>query len=170
MQATFETPVGPMTAVVSDAGVKSLTFGAEARALPARYDRDEASPTTERAAEILAAVEKQVHAYFAGELKAFDLPLAPDGTAFQKEVWKTLQAIPFGSTTTYGKLAEQLGDANRSRAIGAANGRNPIAVVVPCHRVIGADGSLTGFAGGLAIKRFLLDHETAQCDLFAGIE
>jgi methylated-DNA-[protein]-cysteine S-methyltransferase len=101
----------------------------------------------------------QLEAYFAGELRRFDLPLAPEGTPFQREVWSALTAIPYGETVSYGELARRLGRPAASRAVGAANGQNPIPIVIPCHRVIGADGSLTGFGGGLAIKRRLLDLE-----------
>ena len=101
----------------------------------------------------------QLDAYFAGRLQRFDLPLAPEGTPFQREVWSTLRAIPYGETVSYGELARQLGRPAASRAVGAANGRNPIPIVIPCHRVVGADGSLTGFGGGLAIKRRLLELE-----------
>jgi len=101
----------------------------------------------------------QLNAYFAGELKEFDLPLAPAGTLFQQTVWQQLQAIPYGKTSTYGELAAQIGKPTASRAVGAANGRNPIPIVIPCHRVIGANGKLTGFSGGLHIKRALLSLE-----------
>jgi methylated-DNA-[protein]-cysteine S-methyltransferase len=108
-----------------------------------------------------AAVTDQLGAYFAGELRTFDLPLAPAGTEFQRRVWRALTTIPYGETTTYGELAEAIGHPGSARAVGAANGRNPIAIVVPCHRVVGADRSLTGYAGGLDAKRTLLDIEGA---------
>jgi methylated-DNA-[protein]-cysteine S-methyltransferase len=108
-----------------------------------------------------AAATDQLAGYFAGELTDFDLPLAPAGTAFQLRVWAALRTIPYGQTTSYGELAGQLGNPGASRAVGLANGRNPIAIVVPCHRVIGADGRLTGYGGGLDRKRWLLDHELA---------
>ncbi len=101
----------------------------------------------------------QLRGYFAGELKQFDLPLAPAGTAFQRRVWSALRGIPYGETRSYGELARDTGNGKASRAVGAANGRNPIPVIIPCHRVIGGDGSLTGFGGGLDTKRFLLDLE-----------
>lgn len=116
----------------------------------------------------------QLTAYFAGELTQFALPLAPQGTPFQQEVWAYLQTIPYGRTTTYGAIAEALGKPNASRAVGAANGRNPIAIIIPCHRVIGSDGKLTGYAGGLKIKEALLGLErngrlgtTQQLTLFS---
>ena len=111
------------------------------------------------AAAPFPAARAQLAAYFAGRLTAFDLPLAPPGTEFQRRVWAALAAIPYGTTTTYGDLARQLGSPNGSRAVGLANGRNPIAIIIPCHRVIGADGSLTGYGGGLPRKAVLLDLE-----------
>ncbi|MCP4362119.1 MAG: methylated-DNA--[protein]-cysteine S-methyltransferase [Chloroflexi bacterium] len=106
-----------------------------------------------------ADVTQQLDAYFVGELQQFDLPLAPQGTPFQLTVWQALQTIPFGQTTTYGKLAQQIGKPKASRAVGVANGRNPLPIVIPCHRVIGSDGSLTGYGGGVEIKEALLNLE-----------
>jgi methylated-DNA-[protein]-cysteine S-methyltransferase len=105
--------------------------------------------------------------YFAGERKSFDLPLDMRGTPFQKNVWEALLAIPFGETRSYGQLARQLGNPQSTRAVGAANGRNPISIIVPCHRVIGASGKLTGFAGGLDVKARLLELEKKGESLFA---
>jgi methylated-DNA-[protein]-cysteine S-methyltransferase len=102
---------------------------------------------------------KQLDAYFAGDLTQFDLELRPRGTPFQQAVWSALREIPFGTTCAYGQIAEQVADRTKTRAVAAAIGRNPIGIVVPCHRVVGADGSLTGYAGGLDRKRWLLDHE-----------
>ena len=102
---------------------------------------------------------QQLDAYWAGDLFDFDLPLAPGGTPFQNKVWAALRTIPYGTTVSYGDIARKIGSPTASRAVGAANGRNPIAIVVPCHRVIGANGTLTGYAGGLDMKRALLDHE-----------
>ena len=102
---------------------------------------------------------QQLDAYWAGELFDFDLPLAPAGTPFQKKVWCALQEIPYGKTVSYGEIAREIGAPTASRAVGAANGRNPIAIVVPCHRVIGSTGKLTGYAGGLDMKEHLLAHE-----------
>lgn len=107
----------------------------------------------------LAPAREQLVAYFAGERRTFDLPLAPRGTPFQLSVLRALAEIPYGVTCTYGDIARHLGQPTASRAVGAANGRNPLAIVLPCHRVIGGDGSLTGYAGGLAAKRWLLRHE-----------
>jgi methylated-DNA-[protein]-cysteine S-methyltransferase len=120
-----------------------------------------AGPGWRRSPAALAAAASQLRAYFAGELRAFDLPLAPVGTPFQRAVWDALRAIPYGETTSYGELAALLGRPGSARAVGAANGRNPIAIVVPCHRVIGADRTLTGYAGGLDAKRTLLRLEGA---------
>jgi len=122
-------------------------------------------PEPSRADEIVddeAACEsavRQLTEYFAGVRRSFDLPLAPEGTAFQRSVWNELLQIRFGEHTSYGELARRLGRPDSARAVGAANGSNPIAIVIPCHRVIGRDGSLTGYGGGLPIKRWLLDHE-----------
>ena len=107
----------------------------------------------------LRQVKAELAAYFAGELTVFSVPLAPHGTPFQQRVWARLQTLPFGTTTTYGALATALGDAHAMRAVGLANGRNPISIIIPCHRVIGADGTLTGYGGGLHRKRWLLAHE-----------
>lgn len=106
----------------------------------------------------------QLKAYFAGRLRVFDLPLAPEGTAFQERVWSALQTIPYGETLSYGGLAQRIGKPTAVRAVGSANGRNPIAIIIPCHRVIGADGSLTGFGGGLPVKRALLALEGSLPD------
>jgi methylated-DNA-[protein]-cysteine S-methyltransferase len=104
----------------------------------------------------------QLDAYFAGELIEFDLPLAPQGTPFQMRVWQELEKIPYGSTATYGQIAQRIGQPKAMRAVGLANGRNPLAIVIPCHRVIGAGGSLTGYGGGLDRKRWLLDLESRR--------
>jgi methylated-DNA-[protein]-cysteine S-methyltransferase len=112
-----------------------------------------------RADHAFTATREQLDAYFAGDLERFDLPLAPAGTAFQLRVWDELQRIPFGETISYSELAERIGNPRTVRAVGLANGRNPISIIVPCHRVIGADGSLVGYGGGLERKRWLLEHE-----------
>lgn len=110
----------------------------------------------------VAAVAEQVGAFFRGERTGFDLPLAPEGTEFQQRIWQALLAIPFGETRSYGELARSLGMPGASRAVGRANGANPIALIVPCHRVIGSDGSLTGYAGGVDLKRRLLAFELSH--------
>jgi methylated-DNA-[protein]-cysteine S-methyltransferase len=108
---------------------------------------------------VLSAARTQLDQYFAGQRRDFDLPLCPAGTAFQRAVWGELMRIPFAATTSYGDVASRVGRPRAVRAVGAANGRNPIALIVPCHRVIGSDGTLTGYGGGLPIKRWLLAHE-----------
>jgi methylated-DNA-[protein]-cysteine S-methyltransferase len=115
----------------------------------------------EGSSELLDRTRRQLEEYFSGARTGFDLPLEPRGTDFQRRVWERLLRIGYGHTTTYGALARELGDANASRAVGLANGSNPIPIVIPCHRVIGADGSLTGFGGGLPIKRALLELESS---------
>jgi methylated-DNA-[protein]-cysteine S-methyltransferase len=112
-----------------------------------------------------AAAAEQLRAYFAGDLTRFDLELDLQGTEFQRRVWNKLLSIPYGKTTTYGRLATELGDPKAMRAVGLANGRNPISIIVPCHRVIGADGSLTGYGGGLTRKQWLLAHERGEAQL-----
>lgn len=151
------TPVGPLTLTAEDGTLTGLTFGSPPAELGGQRRDDE---------PILAAARRELAEYFAGQRRDFSLPLAPRGTAFQLRVWEALRAIPYGSTVSYGELARRIGEPRASRAVGLANGRNPIAVVVPCHRVVGADGSLTGFGGGLAAKRTLLDLETGA--LFQG--
>jgi methylated-DNA-[protein]-cysteine S-methyltransferase len=111
---------------------------------------------------VLDDARRELDAYFAGRLRTFSIPLAPNGTEFQRRVWSALCDIPFGTTISYADLARRLSKAAAVRAVGAANGRNPIPIIVPCHRVIGSDGSLTGFGGGIARKRWLLEHEGAQ--------
>jgi methylated-DNA-[protein]-cysteine S-methyltransferase len=106
-----------------------------------------------------AETKRQLNAYFAGQLTEFDLPLAPDGTEFQQKVWQELRRIPYGTTLSYGELARRIGNPNASRAVGLANGRNPISIIVPCHRVIGASGKLIGYGGGLSRKEILLTLE-----------
>lgn len=112
-----------------------------------------------QSAQHLTEVRQQLQEYFAGQRQQFDLPLLAVGTGFQRQVWAELSRIPFGQTISYGELARRIGNANAMRAVGLANGRNPIPIVVPCHRVIGANGSLTGFGGGIERKRWLLQHE-----------
>jgi methylated-DNA-[protein]-cysteine S-methyltransferase len=117
------------------------------------------SPLWQRSEAEFDHAIRQLHEYFAGKRFHFDLQLSPQGTAFQKRVWKGLCEIGYGKTCSYGELAKKLGNAKASRAVGMANGRNPISIIVPCHRVIGANGTLTGYGGGLAAKKWLLEHE-----------
>ena len=160
-------PVGPLLIAASDVGVHAIEFHAPRHAV-ARDAR-----WIEGDHPLLDALAAQLDAYFAGARTTFDLPLAPEGTDFQRTVWHALATIPFGATCTYADIAARIGKPSAVRAVGAANGRNPIPIVLPCHRVIGADGSLTGFGGGLPTKRFLLELEGAipiervPADLFA---
>ena len=142
-------PVGPLTLVSDDGSLVGLHFEGWNPPVGALRESD----------PVLAATAWQLDAYFAGRLRTFDLPLAPAGTPFQQRVWSALRGIPFGETRSYAQLAKAIGKPSAMRAVGAANGRNPIAIVVPCHRVIGADGSLTGFGGGIDRKKFLLSLE-----------
>ena len=111
------------------------------------------------------AAARQIEEYFAGTRTIFDLVVAPEGTEFERRVWRELVQIPFGATDTYGEIARRLGEPDAARAVGVANARNPIAIIVPCHRVIGSDGDLTGYAGGLDRKKWLLDMESGQTRL-----
>ena len=155
-------PLGELTLVAED--------GALAGCLMAGPDRDPSDETLGEPAEpgsvdpVLGAAAAQLGEYFAGQRREFDLPLAPRGDEFQLRVWALLRQIPYGQTRSYGQLARVLGDVNLSQAVGWANGRNPISIIVPCHRVIGADGTLVGYAGGLERKRFLLALEEPPAD------
>lgn len=121
---------------------------------------DRSAPTAvEGRSEVLVRTADQLAEYFAGKRRVFDLPLAPHGSGFQKQVWQALVKIPYAETRSYGDVARSIGRPSASRAVGAANGRNPIAIIVPCHRVIGSNGDLTGYGGGIAAKRWLLEHE-----------
>lgn len=126
----------------------------------------ESKPVTKNSSPILDKCIHQLMEYFNGTRTSFELPLQPMGTEFQKKVWSELQNIPFGKTISYMDLAKRLGDPKVIRAAGTANGKNPIAIIIPCHRVIGTDGSLTGYAGGLERKQWLLEHESSQMSLF----
>lgn len=158
-------PIGPLRLV---AGIDAITH----LYLP---PHDEPAAVREGSTPLLERAAAQLAEYFAGERREFELPLEPRGTGFQERVWSALLAIPFGETRSYGEQARAIGRPAASRAVGAANGRNPIAIIVPCHRVIGSNGSLTGFGGGLPAKKWLLDHErrvagptkkSSQRDLF----
>jgi methylated-DNA-[protein]-cysteine S-methyltransferase len=151
----IDSPVGPLTLVAAGGSLVGL-YMQVTRHQPGPGQLGEAA---QPGPEPLAAAAGQLAGYFAGELTGFDLPLAMDGTGFQRRVWAALQQIPYGETVSYGQLADEIGAPGASRAVGLANGRNPIGIVVPCHRVIGADGSLTGYGGGMDRKRFLLDLE-----------
>ncbi|MEU0006743.1 methylated-DNA--[protein]-cysteine S-methyltransferase [Streptomyces sp. NPDC006314] len=151
----IDSPYGPLTLVADADGALCGLYMAGQRHRPPEEGfgpRDD-HPST------FAAAEEQLSAYFAGELTEFTVELALSGTPFQRNVWERLARIPYGETRTYGELAETLGNPQASRAVGLANGRNPIGIIIPCHRVVGADGSLTGYGGGLDRKRQLLDFE-----------
>ena len=155
---SFPTPVGEFSLAVDAAGALLATAFGDLRRLRTRFDANELREDTVATRPARAAVE----AYFAGDCSAFTLPLAPLGTEFQRRVWRALQEIPPGETRSYGELAASIGRPGAAHAVGRANATNPICLVVPCHRVIGADGALTGFAFGERIKRWLLDHERAH--------
>jgi methylated-DNA-[protein]-cysteine S-methyltransferase len=148
----LESPVGALLLAGTGETVHLISFpgGRKAVTPKAGWQRDDTC---------LAETRRQLTAYFSGKLRQFDLPLALNGTPFQERVWRALAEIPYGETRSYGWLAGHLGAPDASRAVGAANGANPLPIVLPCHRVIGADGSLTGFGGGIETKRFLLAHE-----------
>jgi methylated-DNA-[protein]-cysteine S-methyltransferase len=145
-----------------DSPIGELLLAGDGDALTAVHMDGSPEPAWRRDPSALREATSQLRAYFARELREFDLPLAPDGTPFQREVWAALRQIPYGHTISYAQLAAAVGRPGSARAVGAANGRNPIAVVIPCHRVIGASGTLTGYGGGLGRKRLLLDLEAGQ--------
>jgi methylated-DNA-[protein]-cysteine S-methyltransferase len=151
---TIESPVGKLKLVASDTGLAAILWENDP---PSRVRLG--NLTEDRNHPVLLEAEQQLSDYFAGRRTSFDLRLDFAGTEFQRKVWRALLEIPFGETRTYGQIARQLGNPNAIRAVGAANGRNPISIVAPCHRVIGADGGLTGFAGGLKVKEYLLGME-----------
>jgi methylated-DNA-[protein]-cysteine S-methyltransferase len=154
-RTTHPTPVGDLTLIASDHGLRAILWPKESprrAGIPNHARRDPDHPILQRTAA-------QLDEYFAGTRTAFDIPLDLEGTRFQVAAWRALADIPFGSTTSYGQQAAALGIPRAARAVGAANGANPVCIVLPCHRVIGADGSLTGFGGGLQTKQWLLDHE-----------
>lgn len=150
-------PIGPLLASAEAGGLTSVWFAPHEGRIGAGWVQDRGQAGV--ASRTLAAARDQLDAYFAGSLREFDLPLAPTGTPFQLRVWEALRRIRFGETISYSTLARRIGSPDAVRAVGAANGRNPLPIIVPCHRVIGADGSLTGFGGGIERKRWLLEHE-----------
>ncbi len=147
-----ESPISPILLAGDEAGLKYVNIrkGKKKVKVPDGWVENE---------EFFRDVSGQLEAYFAGELKSFDVELAPEGTEFQKSVWKALCEIPYGETWTYGEIAKRIGNPKAPRAVGLANNRNPISILVPCHRVIGANGKLTGYASGLDVKEFLLKLE-----------
>lgn len=145
MYCVIESPVGHLRIAATDDGISQVIRTAEALCPPHT--------------PLLAECVRQLNAYFAGQLTAFDLPLHMEGTAFRMKVWQALCRIPYGETRSYGQLAAMIGQPQACRAVGGANHHNPICIIVPCHRVIGADGSLTGYGEGLDMKQWLLEHE-----------
>jgi methylated-DNA-[protein]-cysteine S-methyltransferase len=155
-RTVVDTPIGPLGLVATDTALEAVLFHADGVRPEGR------SPVLDEAA-------RQLGEYFAGRLVDFDLPLELHGSDFNRRCWLALGTIPYGQTVSYGEQARRLGlGSDAARAVGSANGRNPLPIVLPCHRVIGADGSLTGFGGGLHVKRFLLEHEGALLPLGAG--
>jgi methylated-DNA-[protein]-cysteine S-methyltransferase len=154
----IESPLGPLLLVADEAGLREIRFvnGRHLTAPEPSWKEDRAP---------LSKTIQQLQTYFAGELESFDLQLAPEGTPFQLEVWRRLCDIPYGETISYGELAGRIGNPKASRAVGLANGSNPIPIVIPCHRVIGSNGKLTGYGGGLPIKEKLLALEGRQLRL-----
>lgn len=157
VRKTMASPVGKLTLVASEQGLAAILWQDDN---PDRVRLGAVSDDDDH--PVLQETERQLHAYFAGDLKAFTVPLDFRGTDFQKKVWNALLTIPFGQTRSYGEIAHQIGKPSASRAVGAANGKNPISIIAPCHRVIGSTGRLTGFAGGLAAKQVLLDLEAGS--------
>ncbi len=158
---TMGSPVGELTLIASDAGLRAVLWPME------REGRVSFSETIEVGSHrVLDAARSQIDEYIGGTRTTFDLPLDLIGTDFQVDVWNALMRIPFGETRSYGELADELDRHGAARAVGAATGRNPISVVVPCHRLVGSSGKLTGFAGGLDAKRWLLEHEAPEVSLF----
>jgi methylated-DNA-[protein]-cysteine S-methyltransferase len=153
----MESPVGKLKLVASTNALVAILWERER---PNRIKL--VMPKCEPQQPVLLKTERQLKEYFTGTRKEFHIPLEPAGTEFQKKVWRALQEIPFGQTRSYRELAKSIGSAKAVRAVGAANGRNPLSIVVPCHRVVGANGALTGFAGGLEVKAKLLAHESCR--------
>src|SRR5438132_4893096 len=152
--AIIDSPLGPLLLAAEDGALTLLWMSP----LP---ERGKGAVDAQNQA-VLAAASEQLDTYFAGDLTAFDLPLAPRGTPFQQRVWAALVEVPFGETVSYGSLATGLGRPGAARAVGLANGSNPISIIIPCHRVIGSDGRLTGYGGGIDRKAWLLDHEAGR--------
>lgn len=152
---TIDSPIGPLFLAAGGDGLRAIEFRNNRHPVRCGDDWREGDNA------ILREAHRQLSEYFARRRRTFDLPLAPEGTPFQRRVWTTLATIPYGQTISYAELAARVGRPGAARAVGAANGRNPLPIVLPCHRVIGADGSLTGFGGGLPAKRFLLELEGA---------
>jgi len=161
---TIVTPVGELTLIASDKGLAAVLWENEGsqRVPLTPLSRNESHP-------VLCEAERQLREYFAGTRQRFTLSYDPSGTPFQQKVWAALLTIPFGETRSYRQIAEQIGHPKAVRAVGAANGKNPLSIMAPCHRVIGSNGKLTGFAGGLPVKAFLLELERAGKELGAPV-
>ena len=149
----YESPVGALTILAGENGIQAIKFG-----------KDEKVKSTGKASEMTRRAVKELEEYFQGKRKEFTVPCVPEGTDFQKRVWETLTRIPYGVTRTYKEIAVEIGNSRASRAVGMANNKNPVPIIIPCHRVIGSDGRLTGYAGGLGVKEFLLNLERENCD------
>lgn len=143
----YNSPIGKLIIEIADENINRLSFS------------DSHVNETESGSQLESAIKEQLSAYFNGQLSSFDLPIKPKGTNFELSVWNEVIHIPFGSTTSYGAIAKKLGDANLMRAVGRANGSNPIPIIIPCHRVIASNNHLTGYSGGLERKKWLLKHE-----------
>jgi len=154
--AIMNTPIGPLLIAENLSGVSAIIFNADAFSIPDSWIQVD---------KLSSEVMKQLQQYFNGERYEFDLPLAPEGTSFQLEVWRALERIPYGETISYLDLAKRIGKAAAVRAVGAANGANPLPIVIPCHRVIGHNGKLTGYGGGLEKKQYLLSMESLYLGL-----
>jgi len=155
-ETEMSTPVGVLTLVASDVGLRAVLWQTEK---PNRVRLDDRVGGEIDPNGVLNATRQQLSEYFAGTRTEFDLALDPQGTEFQQAAWMALRSIAFAETVSYGEQARRMGDSRKARAVGAANGRNPLSIVVPCHRVVGSDGSLTGFAAGIDAKSWLLNHE-----------
>jgi methylated-DNA-[protein]-cysteine S-methyltransferase len=155
---TLDSPIGELLLLGDGEALRGLYMQHGRRPIAIK-------PAWARSAEPFAGVAAQLREYFAGERTSFEVPLALEGSPFERRVWQALQEIPYGQTISYGELARGIGQPSAARAVGLANGRNPIGVIVPCHRVIGADGSLTGYGGGVERKRLLLELESGQSRL-----
>lgn len=150
------TPIGPVLVVENGAGISCLSFGNMAGPKAVSWKKT----------SLLLHATSQLDGYFQGKRRSFDLPLSPQGTPFEQAVWQVLQTIPYGETRSYGDIARQIGRPSACRAVGRAIGRNPLGIVIPCHRVIGANGRLTGYAGGLTVKQYLLELERGMASPF----
>ena len=149
----YESPVGALTILAGEKGLQAIKFG-----------EDEKVKSTGKASEMTRWAVKELEEYFQGKRKEFTVLCVPEGTDFQKRVWEALTRIPYGVTRTYKEIAVEIGNSRASRAVGMANHKNPVPIIIPCHRVVGSDGRLTGYAGGLGVKEFLLNLERENCD------